>query len=112
MNGSTVAKYVNTPAPDGPTQAKVGVIKPGKLLKLVGKGLGDTPIDIFGAGGPSVQPIGQVVTSYCVTNGAETICHCSSFSECSYKLIAAETGAKLVCNNGMADADCTALGGP
>jgi hypothetical protein len=90
---------------------KVAVIKPGKLLKLVGKGLGDTAIDILGAGEPSTQPVGAVVTAYCVDNGADTICHCSAFPACSYQLMAADTGAKLVCKNGVADADCAALAG-
>jgi hypothetical protein len=112
VNKDTVAKYVNKTAPDGPTQAKAGVVKPGKLLKLVGKGLGDTPIDIFGAGAPTMQPSGQVVTSYCMVNGGEATCHCTTFAECSYKLIAADTGAKLVCKNGGPDADCAAVGGP
>jgi hypothetical protein len=90
----------------------VAVIKPGKLLKLVGLGLGDTPIDILGAGAPSTQPVGAVVTAYCVDNGADTICHCSAFPECSYQMIAADTGAKLVCKNGVADTDCAAHGAP
>jgi hypothetical protein len=112
VNQQAVAKYVNKVAPGAATQAKVAVIKPGKLLKLVGLGLGDTPIDILGAGAPSTQPVGAVVTAYCVDNGADTICHCSAFPECSYQMIAADTGAKLVCKNGVADTDCAALGAP
>jgi hypothetical protein len=56
--------------------------------------------------------VGQVVTSYCVSNGGEVICHCSAFPECSYKPIAADTGAKLVCKNGVPDRECTAVAGP
>lgn len=103
-NKATVAKYVNKAAPGGPTQAKVAVIKPGKLLKLVGKGLGDTPLDILGAG----DPAGAVYTAYCVTNGAEENCHCSTFTGCIYKSIAGGTGAKLVCKSGAGDALCQA----
>jgi hypothetical protein len=96
---------VNKSAPGGPTEAKVVVIKPGKLLKLVGKGLGDTPLDILGAGDPGM---GGVQTAYCVTNGLEKNCHCSEFTACAFKLIAGGTGAKLVCQEGIGDGSCPA----
>jgi hypothetical protein len=99
VNKSTVAKYINKAAPAGPTGTKVAVIKPGKLLKIVGKNLGDTPIDIVTAGGPGA---GTVETVFTVNNGAETNRHCTSFTVCSFKVIAAGTGAKLVCKNGAA----------
>jgi cysteine-rich repeat protein len=105
VNKSSVAKYVNKTAPAGPTQAKVAVIKPGKLFKLVGKGLGDDPIDVFGAGDPNP---GSVFTAACVNNGAQRFCHCSEFTGCAYKAIAAGTGAKLVCKAGVADPICVA----
>jgi hypothetical protein len=108
VNKATVAKYVNKSAPGGPTQAKVAVIKPGKLLKLVGKGLGDEPLDILGAG----DPAGPVQTAYCVTNGAEEHCHCSEFTGCAWKSIAGGTGAKLVCKAGTGDAGCSAVAPP
>jgi hypothetical protein len=79
---------------------------PGKVLKLVGKGLGDTTLDILTAGDPGA---GGVQTAYCVTNGGEEFCHCSVFSGCAYKLVAGDTGAKLVCKNGTADAGCSAI---
>jgi hypothetical protein len=75
VNKPTVAKYVNKDAPSGPTQAKVGVVKPGKLLKLVGKGLGDVPLDILTAGDPGA---GGVHTAYCVTNAGEAFCHANA----------------------------------
>jgi hypothetical protein len=100
VNKASVAKYVNKIAPSGPTGVKVAVIKPGKLLKLVGKNLGDAPIDIF-----SLAPgAGGVDTVYTVNNGADTNRHCGNFPTCSYKLIAAGTGAKLVCKNGVGSA--------
>lgn len=104
-NKTTVAKFVNKSAPGGSTEAKVGVIKPAKLVKLVGKGLGDTPFDVLAAGDPG----GAVHTAYCVTNGGDEICHCSTFPACIYKSIAGGTGAKLVCKGGGADAGCAAL---
>jgi hypothetical protein len=106
VNKDTVAKYVNKEAPNGPTEAKVAVIKPGKLLKLVGKGLGDTPFDVLGAG----DPVGSVFTAYCVDNAGEENCHCSEFTGCVYKSIAGGTGAKMVCKSGSGDALCTAAG--
>lgn len=110
VNKKTVAKYVNKPAPAGPTQAKVAVIKPGKLAKVVGKGLGDEPIDLIGAGAPT----GSVYTAFAVTNGGDTFTHCSEFTpgNCAFKEIAAGTGRKLVCKRGVGDASCLAITGP
>lgn len=93
VNKATVAKYVNKNAPAGGA-TKVAVIKPGKLLKIVGPSLGDTPIDISGA------PSGSVLAVYTVTNGAEVNRHCTSFPVCSHKVIAGGTGNKLVCKGG------------
>ena len=110
-NKPTVAKFVNKQAPAGSTVAKVAVIKPGKLLKIVAKGLGDppgAPIDIFAQGAPS----GDVHTSFLVDNGTDENAHCSTFSNCTYKLIAADTGAKLVCRTSTADPTCAVLGSP
>jgi hypothetical protein len=112
VNDASRGKYVNLDAPVGPTQARVALIKEGATLKLVGRGLGDTPFDILVAGAPTSQPVGQVVTGFCVANDGEETCHCSAFADCSYKLIAADTGAKLVCRDGTPDADCHAIGGP
>ena len=109
VNKPTVAKYVNKNAPSGPTQAKVAVVKTIRLLKLVGKGLGDVPLDIFGAGDPGAE---GVRTAFCVTNSGAETCHCSAFTGCTYKLIAAGTGAKLLCKAGASDAACSALGPP
>ena len=99
VNKATVAKYVNKAAPSGPTGAKVAVIKPAKLLKIVGKSLGDTAIDIFNTGPP--DPSG-VDTEYTVVNGATTAKHCTNFAgaDCTLKFIAGGTGAKLVCKPG------------
>jgi hypothetical protein len=105
VNKDTVAKFVNKAAPSGPTQAKVGVVKPGNLVKIVAKGLGDEPFDILAGG----DPAGAVNTAYCVHNGLDEICHCSTFTDCTYKLIAQDSGAKLVCKLGTADPDCEAM---
>jgi hypothetical protein len=97
-NRSTVAKFVNRGAPAGPTSAKLAIVKPGKLLKLVGKSLGDSPIDVMGAGDPGAS---GVRTEFAITNGGPTFRHCSEWTGCEYKLIGAETGVKLVCRDGL-----------
>ena len=98
----TVAKFVNRTAPSGPTDARVVVVKPGTLIKVVGRSLGDTPLDLLGAGDPGAQGVNTVVR---VTNGSETHRHCSQFTACSYKPFGSGTGAKLVCRPG-APATC------
>ena len=99
VNKSTVAKYVNKNAPTGGS-TKVSVIKPGKLIKNVGKSLGDTPMDI------SAAPAGDVHAVYTIVNGAETIRHCGKFTSCAFKLIAGGTGQKLVCKGTGAPDTC------
>lgn len=106
VNKEQVAKYVNKDAPGGPTEAKVSVIKPGKLIKLVGKGLGDDPIDLITEG----APIGSVFTRFLVDNAGEQNAQCTEFAaaECKFSEIAAGTGRKLVCKNGVANPSCNA----
>jgi len=109
VNKSTVAKYVNKGAPSG-GGTKVSVIKPEKLVKLVGKNLGDTPIDILSQSGSAS---GTARTSYRITDSSTAFdtSFCSTFAGCAWKSIAGGTGAKLVCKGGTADATCGA-GGP
>jgi len=109
VNKTTVAKYVNKEAPSGPGGAKVSVVKPGKLIKVVGASLGDTPIDLFAAGIPD----GEVSTAYTITNGGETFRFCSAFAPATavYKEIAGGLGRKLVAKNGAAAA-CVSFGSP
>lgn len=105
VNKAAVAKYVNRQAPAGPTQAKVAVIKPGRLLKFVGKGLGDVPLDLLAGGDPSGQ---WIYTSYCVDNAGDVNCHCSEFTGCTLRAIAGGTGGKLACKTGTGDGSCRA----
>lgn len=108
VNKSAVAKYVNKDAPSGPTGSKVSVIKPGNLVKIVGKNLGDGPIDLIANGAPT----GNVYASYEVTNGGDTNRFCSMFHDCAFKEIAGGSGRKLVCKTGDADPDCLATTTP
>jgi cysteine-rich repeat protein len=104
MNTPTVAKFVNQSAPWGATQAKTAMVKPGSLIKLSAKGLGDVPLDVLAAGHPG----GSVYVAYCVANGDNEYCHCGAFSSCTHTLIAADRAAKLVCKGGVADPTCLA----
>ena len=101
VNKSTVAKYVNKTAPVGGS-TKVSVIKPGKLIKNVGKSLGDVPVSI------AVAPAGEVHAVYTVTNGGQTFRHCGKFTSCSWKQIAGDTGFKMVCKGTGAVDTCPA----
>jgi hypothetical protein len=106
VNKDKVAKYVNKDSPGGPTETKVAVIKPGKLLKLITKGLGDGPVhDLIGQGAPNGA---SVFTRYLVSNGGENNAQCTEFASCSYKEIGGGTGRKLVCKGGAADPACQA----
>jgi hypothetical protein len=101
VNSPTVAKFVNSLAPGGTSGVSVAVIKPDKLLKLVGRSLGDMPIDLVAAG----PPVGTIVTEYRVTNGGDTYRFCSAFDPAvplavTWKEIAGGTGRKLVARGG------------
>lgn len=102
-NSASVAKYVNKEAPTGGA-VKVGVIKPGLLLKMVGKSLGDMPLDI------SATPTGAIYVAYTVVNDGGTTRLCTQFSGCEH--IANDAGYKLVCKgkgNSMGDPGCMAV---
>ena len=102
VNKTTVAKYVNKDAPTG-GGTKVSVIKPGNLVKLVGKNLGDVPLNILSQGGVGS---GTAETAYCLQNDTTSNCFCSQLSGCVWKSIASGSGAKLVCKGGSADPSC------
>ena len=90
VNKATTAKYVNEGAPTG-GGVKVALVKPGGVLKVVGKSLGDETLDI------STAPTGPVQVTYTVTNGAESFTHVALFPTCTHTAIAGDTGWKLVC---------------
>jgi hypothetical protein len=102
VNSASVGKYVNKTAPVGGA-VKVSVIKPASLVKVVGKSLGDTPLDISGA------PTGTVYVVDSIVNDGETTRLCTQFTGCVHKVIAGGTGYKLICKgNSTGDAACTA----
>ncbi|HEX6131837.1 MAG TPA: hypothetical protein VF044_08890, partial [Actinomycetota bacterium] len=107
-NKPAVAKYVNKAASTTPgSSIKVTVLKPGKLIKVVSKGLGDDAIlDVVAAG----APVGPVRTCYEIDNGGDPFRFGSVWApgECSFKEIAGGTGRKLVCKGGSGDPSCAA----
>jgi len=97
VNEDAVAKYVNQTAPVG-GGVKVGVIKAGKLVKLAGKSLGDTPLDISSPPSPpAFLADADAYVAYEVVNQGERHRHCTRFLECEHRTIAAGTGFKVVC---------------
>jgi hypothetical protein len=102
VNKTTVAKYVNKPAPSGGS-VKVSVIKPDKLIKVVAKSLGDGPtVDI------SAPPAGSVLVVETVSNGATTNRFCTNFNGCVHKEIAGGGNYKLICKGNSTAATCPA----
>jgi len=104
VNKDTVAKFVNNVAPSGPAQTRVAVVKPTLVARIVGKGLGEEPLDVLAAG----PPPGSVFASFEVTNDTERHRHCSELTSCAWTSIAGGTGAKLVCRGGVPDPLCQA----
>jgi len=107
-NKDTVAKYVNKLAPSGGA-TKVVVVKPGNLIKLVGKSTGDTPMDVLST---SNAPGGTAYTKYTIDNGGTVETYCSQFNACVWKSIAAGSGAKLVCKGGVSNPTCAGFCAP
>jgi len=103
VNDASGAKYTNKDAPSGATGAKVGLIKQNSRVMVVGKTLGDTPIDLVNSGAPT----GSVFTAFVVDNGGTVNRLCSSFAGCTFKEIAQGTGRKLACKSGAPDPLCS-----
>jgi len=108
VNKDKVAKFVNKDAPLGDTGVKVSTIKPGTSLKVVGKTLGDVPIDLIGGGAPG----SEVCVAVTVANGADVTRMCALFPLDSTKFssVAKDTGRKLVARNGTPDDGCMVCG--
>jgi hypothetical protein len=105
-NKASVAKYVHKDAPSGGA-VKVSVVKPGRLIKVVAKSLGDLPLDV------SAPPSGPVYAAFTVTNAGDTHRHCTQFAGCTHKAIGGGSGHKLVCRGGgSGDAGCLAVPPP
>jgi hypothetical protein len=105
-NKATVAKYVNSTAPDGTGDVKVGVLKTGVVAKVVAKGLGDgASIDIFGGPPSAAGGLTAVLTLRNAGNESERR-FCTRFavndgSTVVYKELAGGLGRKIVAKNGV-----------
>jgi len=94
LDKPTVAKYLNRFAPAGGA-VRVTLLKPAKLIKLLAKSLGDTPLDV------SKPPTTGVLAVYTVTSGGDTTRHCTLFTSCRHEQIIAGFGYKLGCKEGV-----------
>jgi hypothetical protein len=118
VNKPTVAKYVNKTAPTSGA-VKVVVVKPGNLVKVVGKALGDTghEIDLVSAGPPTDAGGITAILTVRNRNDDSVTRMCARFSTAdgstvAFKEITGGTGRKLVAKNGVAcEPECDPLNG-
>jgi hypothetical protein len=103
-NDEAAAKYANRLAPAGPTEVAAVAVKPGRLLRLVARGLGELAFDLLETG----PPVGPVAVAFTIDNAGTAVRHCSQFPTCRFRSLADGAGAKLVCRGGVADPDCNA----
>jgi len=120
VNKPTVAKYVNKGASPGDKGVKVAVVKPGKVLKVVAKNLGDGDDDTgdqsasdFDAG--AIEEGDVVRVRVTIDNTAnfppDTHVMCTDFVITSVKEIAGNTGFKVISKkDSVAPADGTCGG--
>ena len=106
LRNDTRAKYRNRSAPEG-GGVKTAVIKPGKLLKITAKSLGDSStIDLFAGGTPDAgRGITAVLTIFNRIDGSlNRMCSRFSTAEGSrirFKELAGGRGRKLVARDGV-----------
>jgi hypothetical protein len=76
------------------------------LLKMGAPSLGAPALDVIANEAPDTS----VCTAYAVTSGGSSRVHCTEFpaGSCVLAEVAAGTGRKLVCKNGVADPRCRA----
>jgi hypothetical protein len=104
QNTPVVAKYVDKTGMPG--RAKTAILKPNASLKMGASSLGAPALDMVA----SEVPATSVYTAYAVTNGGSSRVHCTEFpaNTCVLTEVAAGTGRKLVCKNGVPDPRCRA----
>ena len=94
-NNTKVAVYLDR---NQTGSVRLSRVRPGSAIKVKARTAGETPIDI------STPPTGAVLVVYRITNGAETVRHCTSFPTCEHH---ADTGSfKLVCRHNSVPAVC------
>jgi hypothetical protein len=104
QNDSTMLRFYNPDAPSGATEVRSIVVRPHRLLKLTGAGLGDAPPDVTVARAPT----GSVYVSFEMVEAGTTTRLCSEMQNCEYHSLGSDAEAKLECLGGVADPDCRA----
>jgi hypothetical protein len=114
VNKPTVAKYVNKTAAPGALGAKVTVVKPGLVGKVVAKNLGDgdAASGDQGATDLNLQAItsGQtlrVIVTINNANDGNTYVFCSDYSSLAIKLDNASQPFKVISKTSTAPANCS-----
>jgi len=106
VNDAHRALYRNRTAPAGPTGVDRTLVVYGLKLKIDAKSAHDAwdPVPLPSSGD-------QVTVGVTVTNGSDTINHCTKFpaGSCVRTSLDSGTGTKVVCANGIADPSCTAI---
>ena len=100
FNNQNQANYLNLTAPNPTGGAWAALVRSLDKLRLQGRSLGDTPIDIMTAGPPG--PLG-VKTVFTVNDGSETYRHCTLFTKCKWKFKGLI--AQLTCSPGTPSGD-------
>jgi hypothetical protein len=105
-NDSTRALYFDPDPGSGSRAVRKAVIRPNSSLGFTAWSFDFQEIHPDGVGAPN----GPVYTSYCVTNGAETNCHCTEFPTCTYfhSLHVPNEVGKVRCKRGIGDPTCRA----
>lgn len=107
QNDAGLARYQNTDASSGiPTSTRSFLVKPGKVLKLTTRGLGDAPLD-FSALAAEASTLRTIAT---IVNGDELVRHCTTFAASDITTTEPNGSgrAKLVAKKG-AEAACPGL---
>jgi lysophospholipase L1-like esterase len=104
LNDPEMLRFRNRDAPGGATEVQSIVARPRRLLKLIGAGRGDTPLDVAGAGAPT----GSIYVSFEMVEGGMTTRLCSEVQNCEYRVVDGAAGAKLRCLGGVPDPLCRA----
>lgn len=102
QTSASIAKYTNRTAPSF-GGVDLSAIAPGSL-KVVGRNLGETPLDI------STPPTGAVYVADTILNAGDTTRLCTQFTGCLHRVIGGGAAYKLVCRGiaSTGDPSCTA----
>ena len=103
-NDPKLLRFRNPVAPSGATEVRSIVVRPHRLLKMIGAGRGDAPLDVLRAGAPA----GSIYVSFEMVEAGTTTRLCSEVQNCEYHALGGNAGAKLRCLGGVPDPECRA----